>query len=205
MKKKSLILLILFLLFSGFCDAQRKYNKKHILKSTSIEDIQDYLSKAHPEDPKRDILELRLISLKNQAWTKGAKDAKPMAARPVVSDITNEVKKGTHPAEVEEFNKLIAETTVDHDNRTASLLTTLSSQDSNEQNAVFIFQNNTDCNLIVRLKGEQNYNLPVNSRQENFMVVKKGTYKVESKVCSINYATQKNIIKGTVITLNSPS
>ncbi|WP_292010040.1 DUF6759 domain-containing protein [Chryseobacterium sp.] len=175
------------------------------MKSTSIEDIEDYLSNAHPEDPKRDLLKLRLISLKNQAWTKGAKDAKPMAARPVVADITNEVKQGTHPEEVEEFNKLIAETTIDHDNRTASLLTTLSSQDNHEQDAVFIFQNKTECNLIVRLQGNQNYNLPVEAHGENFIVVKKGSYKVESKVCNINYTAQKNILKGTVITLNPSS
>lgn len=71
------------------CSSVQEQNKsQNILESKNISEIEDFLKTAHPDDPKRNVLKSKIIALKNSEWTKGKKDAKPMEARPVISEIS---------------------------------------------------------------------------------------------------------------------
>jgi hypothetical protein len=48
--------------------------------------------------------EIKLIALKNAEWTKGARTAKPMEARPVISDIPKSVMRNPIPMKRKNLN-----------------------------------------------------------------------------------------------------
>ncbi|MDO5615786.1 MAG: hypothetical protein Q4G16_06325, partial [Cruoricaptor ignavus] len=109
MKKTMIIILIMFV---SLVSAQKK-KKTNILQSTDIQEIELFLQTAHPEDPRRSVLKPKLIALKNAAWTKGAKDHKPMEARPILT-IDMPENMGNSIDETEEFNKLISLSSEEH-------------------------------------------------------------------------------------------
>lgn len=189
--KKNFTIFFFSLILSS-CAVQESH--EDILKSTKISEIEDYLSKAHPEDPKKHILKSKLIALKNSEWTKGAAYAKPMEVRPVISEIPLNIKnKGSN--ESEEFKNLLNETSASHKEKTVKLLNTMLDQNINSKEAILLFKNNSDCNLVLRINGEKFYNLAVPSHNENFIVLEKGNYSITSDVCDVKYFSTKNIIK----------
>ena len=198
MKKIAFIFLIIL---SGVVSAQ----KKDILKSQNIGEIEHFLKTAHPEDPRRIVLKPKLAALKNSKWTEGAKTAKPMAARPLITDIPNVVINIPASAEAEEFKSLMMETSDAHKAKTVKLLNTLFDQDINRKEAIVLIQNNSDCNLILRFQGEKDfYNIAVPTKGENTLVLNKETYQLTSNVCDVKYTSTKNISQNQMITLNPP-
>lgn len=197
MKKFFLTILFLTFLIPNAIQAQK--NRKNILKSTNIKEIEAYLEKAHPEDPKRSVLKPKLIALKNQQWTSGKKDAKPMAARPVISEIP---VRNAH--DEREFKRLITESSKEHKDKTAKLLNTMFNEDLTRKEAIFLFKNNSDCNLVLKIQGENFYNMAIPAHNENFIIIKKGIYTLQSTVCSSQYNTTKEIRKNTILTISNP-
>lgn len=199
MKKNALLFSSLFILATSNVYAQK--SSKNILKSTNIAEIEAYLKNCHPEDPKQSVLKPRLIALKNEEWTKGKKDARPMEARPVIMDISNTITKNSK--EIEEFKRLI-ESSSDHKDKTAKLLNTIFNEDVTSNETILICKNTSDCNLIVRIQGKQFYNLAIPAHSENFIVIEKDTYTLNSTICDVQYSSQKEIKKGVYITLSNP-
>ena len=66
--KRIVAVLSLFLMLQSMQAQRKKFD--HILTTTDIALIEDFLRTAHPEDPRRIVLKPRLRSLKNMAWTK---------------------------------------------------------------------------------------------------------------------------------------
>ncbi|KMQ67190.1 hypothetical protein ACM39_15580 [Chryseobacterium sp. FH2] len=199
MRKKTITFLLLALVPS-IVYAQK--SAKNILKSTNIAEIEAYLNSTHPEDPKKIVLKPKLIALKNEAWTKGAKNSKPMEARPIVTDIPSSVMRNSGNAE--EFKRLITENSTEHKDKTVKLLNAMFNEDISSKEAILLCKNNSDCNIIVRIQGKDFYNLAVPAHGENFIVVKKGDYILTSNVCDLLYSSKKEIKKGVLITLNNP-
>jgi hypothetical protein len=195
--KKNFLQVLLFVLLAS-CSANIKKDDDDILKSTNIKEIEKYLENTYPDDPKKSVLKPKLIALKNSAWTKGAKDAKPMEARPIFADIPKNSK------EAEEFKKLIAETSVEHKDKTVQLLNKMFDADINNKEAILLFKNNSDCNLILRIQGKDFYNLAVPAKGENFIVINKGKYTLTSNVCDALYNSQKDIKSNILMTINNP-
>lgn len=202
MKKKFLTILLFTFLIPSFAYAQKK--SKEILKSTNIKEIEEYLKTAHPDDPKRSVLKPKLIALKNAEWTKGAKNAKPMEARPVITDIPNRFMRNSSSADAEEFKKLIAETSDQHKEKTVKLLNAMFDEDITRKEAVLLFRNNSDCNIILRIEGKDFYNLAVPAHGENFIVINKGSYSLNSNVCDVKYNSQKDIKKSIFVVIENP-
>ncbi|WP_223606682.1 DUF6759 domain-containing protein [Chryseobacterium sp. OSA05B] len=200
--KKNLTTLLLIFLTTGFVFAQK--NSKDILKSTNIRDIEEYLKNAHPEDPKRSVLKPKLIALKNAEWTKGAAKAKPMEARPVMTDIPNRFMRNSNSEDAEEFKKLITETSDQHKEKTVQLLNAMFDEDITRKEAVLLFRNNSDCNIILRIEGKNFYNLAVPAHGENFIVLNKGSYTLNSNVCDIRYTSAKDIKKSIFVVIENP-
>ncbi|MDP9961381.1 DUF6759 domain-containing protein [Chryseobacterium lathyri] len=200
--KKILTSLLFFFLVSGSASAQKKH--KDILKSTNTKEIEEYLRNAHPDDPKRAVLKPKLIALKNSGWTKGAKTAKPMEARPVMTDIPNRFLRNSNSNDAEEFKKLIAETSDQHKDKTVKLLNAMFDEDITSKEAVLLFRNNSDCNIILRIEGKNFYNLAVPAHGENFIILNKGSYSLNSNVCDVKYSSQKDIKKGIFVVIENP-
>ncbi|PWN69854.1 hypothetical protein C1631_007495 [Chryseobacterium phosphatilyticum] len=202
MKKKIVTIVFFTFLIQSFAYAQKR--SKDILKSTNIQEIEEYLKKAHPDDPKKSVLKPKLIALKNSEWTKGAKDAKPMEARPVISDIPNSLMRNPGSEEAEEFKRLIAESSVEHKKKAVQLLNAMLNEDISRKEAILLFKNKSDCNIVLRIEGKDFYNLAVPARGENFIVINKGSYTLNSNVCDAKYTSKKEVKKSIFVTIGNP-
>lgn len=201
MKKNYLI--ILFFTLTSSCSTQ-KSNHEDILKNTNITEIEEYLKTAHPEDPKRRILKSKLIALKNSEWTKGSATAKPMEVRPIITEIPQNFKANLIAKDSEEFKKLMSETSSEHKEKTVQLLNAMFSEDINSKEAILLFRNNSDCNLVLKISGKKFYNLAVPAHNENFIVLDKDQYSLSSNICDVEYASKRLINKNIQIAINNP-
>lgn len=197
MKKAALILTVFSALHFS---AQKK--KSDILKSTNIKEIENFLRVAHPDDPRRSVLKPKLISLRNSTWMKAGKPSFA-SLKPVVTEIPRSVMQ-QHNAEAEEFRKLLDENSGNHQKKTVKLLNQLFNNDVSNKEAILLLQNNSDCNMIVRIQGNEFYNLAVPAHGENSVVIKKGDYQLSSNVCDARYSSTKNIAKNMLVILNNP-
>lgn len=204
MKKSSLIISLVILLASCGTNSNITKNSKNILESKNIAEIEKFLKAAHPDDPRRSVLKPKLIALKNLEWTKGKKDAKPMEARPVISEIPINATRSAHSAEAEEFKRLIVSTSKEHKDKTVKLLNAMFNEDISSKEVILLFKNQSDCNLVVRIQGKDYYNMAVPAKGENFMVINKGVYTLTSNVCDVLYSSKKDIRKSIFLTINNP-
>lgn len=204
MKKNSLIISLVLLLISCSTSDNAK-NAKNILESKDIAEIESFLKTAHPDDPKRRVLKPKLIALKNAEWTKGKENAKPMEARPVISDIPSGIFKNSNSAEAEEFKKLLASTSNEHKEKTVKLLNAMFNEDISSKEVILLFKNHSDCNLVLRIQGKNFYNMAVPAKGENFIVINKGNYTLTSNVCDVVYSSKKDISKSIFLTISNPT
>ncbi|HCR76918.1 MAG TPA: hypothetical protein DIW37_11050 [Chryseobacterium sp.] len=187
------------------CSSVQEQNKsQNILESKNISEIEDFLKTAHPDDPKRNVLKSKIIALKNSEWTKGKKDAKPMEARPIISEISTTLMKNSNAQETEEFKRLIASTPAEHKEKTVKLLNAMFNEDISSKEVILLFKNNSDCNIVLRIQGKDFYNLAVPAKGENSIVINKGSYTLTSHVCDVLYSSQKEIKKSIFLTINNP-
>lgn len=201
--KKKWTTVLFFSLIASSCAVNTA--NEEILKSANINEIEEYLSKAHPEDPKRRILKQRIIALKNAEWTKGKKDAKPMEARPVFVDLPNisSAKKNNEQKELL-FKKLMTENSQQHKEKTVKLLNSLFNEDISSNEVILLIKNNSDCNLVLEISGKKFYHLPVPAKGENSIVVNKDVYNLSGSLCDVLYQNKKEINKNLMMVLNNP-
>lgn len=202
MKKKFLTILFFTFLIPSFTQAQK--SSKDILKSTNIKEIEEYLKNAHPDDPKKSVLKPKLIALKNSEWTKGARTAKPMETRPVITDIPKGAMRNPNSGDAEEFRRLITETAAEHKQKTVNVLNAMFNEDISRKEAILLFKNNSDCNIVLRIEGREFYNLAVPAHAENFIVLNKDSYTLNSNICDVKYSSRKDIKKSIFVTIDNP-
>lgn len=184
------------------CGSQQP--QTNIMNSQDIKEIENFLKKAHPEDPRRSMLKQKLITLKNKAWTK--RDAGPaMEGRPLpkITDESKEVK--VYSVSDDEFRKLMAEYESKHSQRTLNLLNQLFDNDPSNTKTIVLVRNNSDCNLVMKIQGAKFYQLPVPSKGENSIVIEKGDYEFSGILCGAQYVSKKSIHKNLVIALDTPN
>lgn len=202
------IFIIITIFMFAFLGAQtKKKNFNNIIKSQDITEITAFLEQAHPDDPRKPVLKKRLIQLKNEAWTKGKENHKPMAARPFQEEEKPLDIKSFTKDETEEFNRLMSESSSEHKNKTVGILNSLFDNDPTSKEVIVMIENKSDCNIIVRMEGTagKNYKLPVPSKKQNVIVLEKGAYVFTSNICGSQYVSQKNIQKALMITLGNSS
>ena len=197
---------------------QKNGNDK-IMNSTSIQEIEAFLATAHPEDPRRNLLKKKLIKIKNETWSKGYVRNSPQNvpkayAKPIEENATTILLQNglqpnkqvlvliKNPEEVE-FERLMSLTLKEHQQKTVAVLNSMFDTDKeNAKEAIILVENNSDCNLIMRINGIEKYNLAVPSRAKNFIVVKKDNYTIQSSVCNVPYTSTKNLNKSVIIALS---
>ncbi len=201
--KNIIFVIAAFVLFACKSTGIKK-TSNNILESNNIKEIENYLASAHPDDPKRSILKPKLIALKNTEWTKGKKNAKPMEARSVISEIPNAALKRPNSEEAEEFKRLIASTSKEHKEKTIKLLNAMFNEDINSKEIILLFKNQSDCNIVLRIQGKDFYNLAVPAKGENFIVINKGPYTLHGNVCDVIYSSKKDLTKSIFLTISNP-
>ena len=92
----------------------------------------------------------------------------------------------------------------DKNKKTAELLTHIFNNDPNRKEAYVRIINKSKCNLIVKISGGKKfYNLNVPARNDNYILIPKGSYTITTMVCDAKYSSNKKIEKDVEITLNS--
>ena len=193
---------LVFVLFCIGCIAQNKVKEKYILKSNNIEQLEQFLAKTHPQDPRNPFLKKRIIELKNLDWVKGRDHAKPMSARPISEEVEKSLIIDSTSIIENEFITILEENKLTHKEKTVSLLNTLFNNQTTNPDVAILIKNNSNCNIIVRINGEQNLNIAIPKQQNSALVLKKGQYSFSTKICNSNYTSNKNVSKSMQITLN---
>lgn len=199
MMKKLVLVFTVF--FSLLTVAQKK---KDIIYSQDIKELESFLQTAHPEDPRRKILKSRIVSIKNATWMKNG-NVTVSSAKPAVLEAPKIELKPIVNDETEEFKKLIAETSEDHKQKTVKMLNQFFNEDISNQDAILLIENRSNCNMIMRIKGETTHNLAIKANGENSLVLKKGNYQLVSNVCNTIFSSEKNIAKNIIVAVNQPA
>lgn len=193
---------IVFVLGFVGCFAQQNIKTKDIIKSFNIKEIEQFIATAHPDDPRTPILKKRRIQLKNEEWVKGRATAKPMEARMSQEVIEKPIIIDSTAIYEQEFITLRTKEKSEHKESTVSLLNTLFDNQKKSPDVAILIKNNSKCNIIVNLQGDQNYSVAIPKEDNNTLVVRKGNYTFTSRICDTKYNSLKTIQKSTLITLN---
>ncbi len=183
----------------SFLSSAGQTKNEQLLRSNNIKEIENFLKSAHPDDPRRRILIPKLNALKNQEL---------LSKNIVVVQRQNQMTAAANnytqqPNENAEFQKLMQSGSNAHTDKTVKLLNGLFDNDPSSTTAILLVQNGSDCNIILRVNGKQNYNLAVPARGENSVVIEKGSYTLVSTFCGLPYYATKSIVKHTQVSLNS--
>ncbi|AZA78225.1 hypothetical protein EG347_12210 [Chryseobacterium sp. G0186] len=211
-------------------DAHPDDPRRSVLKPRVMEMMKEYIKNAHPEDQKVKDMQEMLALLRRRPSTKItfdemnaiikqkqiAKYKAELAAKQSTTVYTPSTAQNTFVvnasanaaipnAEAEEFNMLMKVSPIEHQNKTVKILNSLFDNDPNAKECIVMVQNQSDCNIIVRMEGVGNtkYRLAVPARSDNSVVIEKGQYLFTSLVCGAQYASQKTIQKPIMVALGS--
>jgi len=123
-------------------------------------------------------------------------------AAPKFATAAIKTNSSVNPEEAE-FTRLMNLSSKAHQQKTVKLLNQLFDNDPTNREAILLVQNNCDCNMILRVKGVQSYDLPVAAHAENSVVVRKGSYLLSGNACGSKYTSTKSIQKNMLVSLNS--
>lgn len=109
-------------------------------------------------------------------------------------------------SEQAEFDMLINVDPVEHRNRTVKILNSLFDNDPTSKETAIVIENNSDCNMIMRIEGVGNnkYRLAIPAKDKSSIVIAKGDYLFSSLVCGAQYASQKSVQKSIIVSLGNP-
>ena len=181
-------------------------SEEKVVLLTNLSDNQSTLTplkKMNLEKPKKEVVQPKLASNNKSSWMKpGLKPYQDAEGK--TAEVSSTYINRWSADEAEEFKKLILENPAKHQDKTVKLLNQLFDNDEKGKDAIIMIQNKSNCNMIVRIMGIDHYNLAIPAHGENFLVIKKGNYKLSSNMCEEKYFASKNIVKNILITLRNP-
>ncbi len=190
--KKLLSFIFVFIFLSIW--SQSKYTVAQVEKSNDPQVIANFV-KFNPDHPRTPAFKQKLIAMvvNDKPAAQQAKVAKPSVTPVNTKKLQNEVRRDVAKNGTNAKHK-----------KTEELLNHLFSNDAGSRQAYVQIVNKSACNLIVKISGKRFYNLDVPAKNQNFILVDKGSYTVTTSVCDAKYSSVKNIGKDIVITLNQP-
>lgn len=104
-----------------------------------------------------------------------------------------------------EFEMLMSVNPIQHKNNTVKILNSLFDNDPNSKESIVLIENNSKCNIIMRIEGVANtkYRLAIPAQSDNTIVVTKGDYLFTSLLCGAQYASQKTVQKAVMVSLGT--
>ncbi|MBW8361923.1 MAG: hypothetical protein K0M56_07015 [Kaistella sp.] len=186
---KNTTLLCSFLLLLGSCKTE-SVAKLSIMDSKDVKKVEQYI-RNHPGDKNLPFLKQKLQALKNAKKPKQKPGELP---KPIVFKTITE-REAAEYAQILEENKAV------HSKNTVKVLNQLFNSDQSNTDAILLVQNNSDCNMILRIQGSKFYNLAVPSHGENSIVIPQGDYMLSTNLCDLSYVSRKKITKNMVVSL----
>lgn len=197
MPKFYAILLISLLILTENTIKAQKINTFHqILGSKNIIDISYYLKKLHKDNPQYIAVLNRLNQLKSGRW-----ESEPKLLLSIIPTTESLQAKNSEVDEKQEFHDLIQESSEIHDKKAVKLLNNIFSRNKAEKESVLLVRNDSSCDIILRLQGNEQYNLAISAKGENFINLKKDSYVIKGKVCNSDYSNTKDLTSNQIITL----
>lgn len=204
--------------------------RRLVLKPRVIKMMKEYIKKAHPADQRVSEFQEKIALLSRRPSTRISFDEmneiirqKQIAKYRAELEETKTARAGVQvqqaafsggsasfaaldASEQAEFAMLMSTSAAEHKNKTVKILNSLFDNDPTSKESIVMIENKSDCDIIVRIEGVGNtrYRLPVPSKKENSIVVEKGSYLFTSNVCGAKYASQKNIEKAIMVSLDNP-
>lgn len=186
---KNTTLLCSFLLLLGSCKTE-SVAKLSILDSKDEQKVAQYI-RNHPGDKNLPFLKQKLQALKNAKRPKQNPSELP---KPIVFKTITE-------REATEYAQILEESKAVHSKNTVKVLNQLFNSDQSNTDAILLIQNNSDCNMILRIQGSKYYNLAVPAHGENSIVIPQGDYILSTNLCDLSYVSNKKITKNVVVAL----
>ncbi len=84
---------------------------------------------------------------------------------------------------------------------TAQILNEMLGNDVKDELSLLLVKNNSECNMVLRVVGKNNYNLPIPAKGQNAIMVEKGIYQLKGNVCELSYEAQKDLNKNILVSL----
>lgn len=84
---------------------------------------------------------------------------------------------------------------------TAQILNEMLGNDVKDELSLLLVKNNSECNMVLKVVGKNNYNLPIPAKGQNAIMVEKGIYQLKGNVCELSYEAQKDLNKNILVSL----
>lgn len=84
---------------------------------------------------------------------------------------------------------------------TARVLNEMLGNDVKDELSLLLVKNNSECNMVLKVVGKNNYNLPIPAKGQNAIMVEKGIYQLKGNVCELSYEAQKDLNKNILVSL----
>lgn len=84
---------------------------------------------------------------------------------------------------------------------TAQILNEMLGNDVKDELSLLLVKNNSECNMVLKVVGKNNYNLPIPAKGQNAIMVEKGVYKLTGNLCELKYEAQKDLNKNILVAL----
>ena len=84
---------------------------------------------------------------------------------------------------------------------TAQILNEMLGNDVKDELSLLLVKNNSECNMVLKVVGKNNYNLPIPAKGQNAIMVEKGIYQLRGTVCELSYEAQKDLNKNILVSL----
>ncbi len=111
--------------------------------------------------------------------------------------------KPNYQTEAQEFAQLMELDSIDKKERSAEAVNLLLNESPSDLRAAILFKNQSNCDIIIRVSGNgKTYNLPVPKNKLNYIVLDKGTYSFNSKLCRAVYRDTKTLTGSIDVTLS---
>lgn len=189
--KKILLFFLFFAFVAGSCQKKKAKSAPITAETAAMSNDPQVIAtfiKANPDHPQTSALKIKLIQLISPADDPVAKPkVEAMTKGKLVNQVRRDVRDGVN----------------DKNKQTAAVLNQLFNNDVNKREAYVQIINKSACNLVVKFSGKKFYNLDVKAKNQNFILVDKGNYKMTTSVCDAKYDTAKSITKDISITLSS--
>lgn len=117
--------------------------------------------------------------------------------------LTDNKKKPKPSKEVEKlFNELInTEAEKNKGIMDAQALNKMLTQGQKDNLSLLLVKNNSECNMVMRIEGKVNYQLPIAAGGQNSVLLPKGLYLLRGNVCELNYEAEKDLNKNVLVSL----
>lgn len=200
--------------------------KRSVLKPRLIKMLKEYIQTAHPADQRvkdfqeklallrrkpstrisfeemnANIREKQIVKFKDRLQNVGKSNVPQQKIETPVAQ--NSTSGTVENPEEEEFQMLMTSNPIEHKNTTVKILNSLFDNDPNSKESIVMIENNSDCNMIMRIEGIgiTKYRLPIPAHSDNTIVVAKGDYLFSGLVCGAQYASQKTVQKAIIVQL----